>query len=135
VGCGYGFGNHQFRDMRSTAVAFARALQAGDTVRMRELSWGRIEDSVTAIGREVPPAYIQFATPTPELVTVEGGGIYQGSDFAEFLVSSARLDSCRGGVQVGVLMFDKTPRVTSVQLVPPLDSLPNDACRTAIDRS
>jgi hypothetical protein len=134
-GCGgYGFGNHQFRYMRETAAAFAQALQADDTLRMRQLSWGNVRDSITVFGREIPAAYRQFATPTPEMLTIKGGGMYQGAMSAEFLASSTQMSSCRGGVQLLVLMFDKQPLVVSVRLVPPPDSLTEDGCRTALGR-
>jgi hypothetical protein len=134
LGCGYGFGNHQFDAMKNTAVAFAQALQAGDTLQMRQLSWGEVQDSVTVIGRGVPRAYTEFARPTPQLITTEGGGIYAHAGQAAFLVASTRLDSCRGGVQLEVLVLEKNPRVASVRLVPPLDSVTDDACRAAIGR-
>lgn len=132
IGCGYGFGNHKFRDMRNTALAFARALQADDTSQMRQLSWGRVGDSVLAISRDMPPAYIQFAKPTPELITTEGGGVYGGSVAAGFLVTSTQLRSCRGGVELEVLILDHRPRVASIRLVPPPDSITDDSCRVAI---
>jgi hypothetical protein len=134
VACGYGFGNHRFGDMRHTAIAFAEALQANDTVRMRQLSWGRVQDSAAAIAREVPRAYVQFSKPTPELVTTEGGGVYGGSVAAGFLVTSTEMRTCHGGVQLEVMILDKKPSVAAVRLVPPPDSLTDDACRAAVER-
>jgi len=131
LGCGYGFGNHDFADAQSTAIAYAQALQAGDTARMRQLSWGTIQTGIPVLLREMPPAYTQFATPTPQLVTIHGGGIYGGSN--EFLVESKQLASCRGGIRVMVLTQKNTSRVASIHLVPPLDSVSDDACRKEIN--
>lgn len=127
--CGYGFGNCDFQRMRQTAVAFAQALQANDSARMRQLSWGEVRDSVGAIAREAPLAYVQFATPTPELVTLSGGGIYGGG--VAFLVRSTRLDSCHGGIRLDLELFGKDPRIVSVRLVPPIDSATSDRCPSA----
>lgn len=136
AGCGYGFGNHEFRGERAVAIAFAQALQVGDTARMRQLSWGTVNRNVPAIVRETPRAYTEFARPMPQLLTVgTAGGIYGGSGTAEFLVASGPLDSCHGGVQLFVLLVEKSPKIASIRLVPPLDSLSDDACRAAIDRS
>ena len=131
LGCGYGFGNRDFADAQSTAIAYAQALQAGDTARMRQLSWGTIQTGIPVLLREMPPAYTQFATPTPQLVTIHGGGIYGGSN--EFLVESKQLASCRGGIRVMVLTQKNTARVASIHLVPPLDSVSDDACRKEIN--
>jgi hypothetical protein len=135
TGCGYGFGNHEFRKEQAAAIAFAQALQVNDTTRMREMSWGIVKDNIPAIVRETPRAYIAFAKPAPRLLTIAGGGVYGGTGGAEFLVTSGQLDSCHGGVQLVVLLVDKTPKIASMRLIPPLDSLSDDACRAAIDRS
>ena len=45
---------------------------------------------------------------------------------------SPRLASCRGGVELAVLMLDRHPRVASVRLVPPPDSVTDEGCRAAI---
>jgi hypothetical protein len=111
------------------------ALEVNDTLRMRELSWGVVRDSVVAIRRDLPRAYGQFARPTPRLVTLEGGGMYQGDVSAAFLVTSRGLGSCNGGVRLDLLMIEQNPRVVSVRLQPPIDSVTDDACRAAIGRS
>jgi len=133
AGCGYGFGNHEFRRERTVAIAFARALEVRDTARLRQLSWGLVHDSIRAIVREIPAAYAQFSQPSPEPLTVHGGGIYGGD--GEFLFPSARLASCRGGVQLLVIMEQDAPRIVTVHLVPPPDSVTDAACRAQINPS
>jgi hypothetical protein len=135
TGCGYGFGNHEFREEKAAAIAFAQALQVQDTTHMRQLSWGRVKSGIPVIVRETPRAYTAFAKPAPQLLTIAGGGIYGGTGGAEFLVASGQLDSCHGGVQLFVLMVKNSPRIASMRLVPPLDSLSDDACRAAINGS
>jgi hypothetical protein len=135
TGCGYGFGNHEFREEQAAAIAFAQALQVQDTTRMRQMSWGAVKDSILAIVRETPRAYTAFTKPVPQLLTITGGGVYGGTGGAEFLVESGQLDSCHGGVRLFVLMVEKSPEIASMRLVPPLDSLSDDACRAAIDGS
>ena len=130
LSCGYGFGNREFALSRQTAVAFARAVQAGDTARMRQLSWGWVHDSAAAIARALPTAYTQFAKPTPQLLTLGGGGLYGGA--VTFLVRSTRLDSCRGGLRLDVGTFDKKALIVSVRPDPPPDTVTDYACRTAI---
>lgn len=132
VGCGYGFGNREFRNERKAAVTFAQALEARDTLRMRQLSWGVVRSGVSAIVRETPAAYTDFAKPAPELLTLAGGGIYGGTGSGEFLVESKRLSSCRGGIDLVVVRADTALGVASIRLVPPLDSITDDACRAAI---
>lgn len=79
----------------------------------------------------MPAAYTQFARPTPQIVTIHGGGIYGG--YNEFLVESRPLESCRGGVRLMMLTEKDTSRVMSIRLVPPPDSVSDDACRKQID--
>jgi hypothetical protein len=131
LGCGYGFGNREFTDARSAAIAFAKALQVQDTARMRQLSWGTVRSGLPVILREMPEAYTQFARPTPQVVTIHGGGIYGG--YNEFLIESRPLESCRGGIRVLMLTEKDTSRVASIRLVPALDSVSDDACRKQIN--
>lgn len=98
---------------------------------MRQLSWGTVRNGIPVILREMPAAYTQFARPTPQIVTIHGGGIYGGSN--EFLVESKRLESCRGGVRLLMLTEKDTALVASIHLVPALDSVSDDACRKQID--
>lgn len=133
AGCGYGFGNREFRDERAAAITFARAFEARDTARLRQLSWGVVQDSIAAIMQETPAAYAQFSKPSPEPVTIHGGGIYGGD--GEFLFPSTRLASCHGGVQVMVMMQQNVPRIVSIHLVPTLDSVTDAACRAQINPS
>ena len=132
VGCGYGFGNREFTDARSAAIAFAKALQVQDTARMRQLSWGTVRSGLPVILREMPEAYTQFARPTPQVVTIHGGGIYGG--YNEFLiVSRDHSESCRGGIRLLILTDKDASRVASIRLVPALDSVSDDACRKQIN--
>jgi hypothetical protein len=131
LGCGYGFGNREFAEEKSAAIAFAQALEVRDTARMRQLSWGTVRSGIPEILREMPAAYTQFARPTPQVVTMHGGGIYGG--YNEFLVESRRLQSCRGGIRLMMLTEKDTSRVVSIRLVPALDSVSDDGCRKQID--
>jgi hypothetical protein len=131
LSCGYGFGNHEFGRQRSTALAFAQTLQAGDTARMRSLSAPEAWGGLAALARQVPPAYLGFTRPTPDLTTREGGGIYSGK-FAVFLIHSTPLQSCNGGVQVTVATLTDRPQVITLRLVPAPDSLTDAACHRAV---
>ncbi len=131
LGCGYGFGNREFAEEKSAAIAFAQALEVRDTARMRQLSWGTVRSGLPVILREMPASYTQFARPTPQIVTIHGGGIYGG--YNEFLVESRRLASCRGGVRLMMLTEKDSSRVVSIHLVPPADSVSDDACRKEIN--
>jgi hypothetical protein len=82
---------------------------------------------------ETPEAYVQFSKPSPEPVTIQGGGIYGGS--GEFLFPSTRLASCQGGVQVTAMMQQNAPRIVTIHLVPPPDSVTDAACRAEINPS
>ncbi len=98
---------------------------------MRQLSWGTVRSGIPVVLREMPAAYTQFASPTPQMVTIHGGGIYGG--YNEFLVESRRLESCRGGIRLLMLTEKDTSRVASIRLVPALDSVSDDACRRQIN--
>ena len=130
AGCGYGFGNHEFRQERVAAIAFARALQARDTAQMRHLSWGRVQQGIPAIVRETPTAYVQLERATPRVVTLHGGGTYGG--YAEFRVESPSLATCNGGVALMMMTQNDTSRVVAIHLEPPPDSVTDDACRARI---
>ena len=127
TGCGYGLGNRKFGEEKGAAIAFAQALEARDTARMRQLSWGAVRSSVPSIVQNMPAVYTQFAKPKPDILTVSGGGIYGGD--GEFFVPSGRLGSCRGGVRLSMIMEKDAPRVAAIRLVTPLDTLAADACR------
>jgi len=135
IGCGYGFGNHELRDERAAAIAFAQALQRHDTTRLRRLSTGAVKSGIAAILRQTPRAYIAFAKPAPHVLTVEGGGVYGGRGGGQFLVASEQLESCDGGVRLVVILVGESPKVTWMRLVPPPDSATDDACRVAITGS
>jgi hypothetical protein len=132
LGCGYGFGNGRFGAMKRTARAFAVALESKDTLRLRELSRGDLQRDIVAMLRDLPPAYAQFARPTPEVITAQGGGLYASPVSATFLVRSTLLKTCSGGVELYVLVLNAQPRVQSIRLVPALDSIDDETCRVAI---
>jgi hypothetical protein len=123
------FGSPDFGNARATAVDFAKALQAGDTGRMRTLSIGIDEAELADFSSRVPAAYTAFADPERSLVTVEGGGIYGSGPVFVFRVPSTRLTACSGGVELSVLRLGRRERVTGVRLVPGVGSAADAQCR------
>jgi hypothetical protein len=127
------FGSPDFGNARSTAIQFATALAAGDTIEMRRLSMPEAGKRMVHLRSELPAAYTVFANPDRELVTVSGGGIYGSGAETVFRIQSSRLKSCDGGLEFAVVKSGGSQRVSFVRPVPPIDSLTDDACRAALN--
>lgn len=126
------FGSPDFASARSTATRFARALAAGDTVEMRQLSLPEAGKRMVQFRSELPAAYTVFADPERAMVTVSGGGIYGSGPETVFRIPSLRLRSCDGGLELAVIKSGGNQRVSFVRPVPPIDSLTDEACRAAL---
>jgi hypothetical protein len=126
------FGSPDFARARSTATQFARALAAGDTVEMRELSLPEAGKRMVQLRSELPAAYTVFADPQRALVTVSGGGIYGSGAETVFRIPSLRLQSCDGGLELAVVKSGGRQRVSVVRPVPPVGSLAGETCRRAL---
>jgi acyl dehydratase len=129
------FSSPDFASARSTATRFARALAAGDTVEMRQLSLPEAGKRMVQLRSELPAAYTVFADPERAMVTVSGGGIYGSGAETVFRIPSLRLQSCDGGLELSVIKSGGSQRVSFVRPVPPIDSLTGDACRAALAAS
>jgi hypothetical protein len=101
---------------------------------MAALSLPSAATKMAAARREVPPEYVAFARPRPEISARVGGGVYGGARYASFFVASTVLRSCHGGVLIDVLN-DKQPLVVSVRPEPPMDVAANDPCRDLLRHS
>jgi hypothetical protein len=126
------FGSRDFASARSTATRFARALAAGDTVEMRQLSLPEAGKRMVHLRSELPAAYTIFADPERSMVTVSGGGIYGSGAQTVFRIPSSRLQSCDGGLELAVIKSGGSQRVSFVRPVPPIDSLTDEGCRAAV---
>jgi hypothetical protein len=126
------FGSRDFGDARRTAVRFAEALHAGDTVAMRSLSMPEAGTHMVQLRSELPPAYLVFGDPLHSIRTVSGGGVYGSGAQTVFRIPSARLGSCDGGLDIAVIKVGGEQRVSFVRPDPPIDSVSDDACRAAI---
>lgn len=129
------FGSRDFANAQSTAIRFARALAAGDTIEMRHLSLPEAGKRMVQLRSELPTAYIVFADPERSMVTVSGGGIYGSGAETVFRIPSSRLQSCDGGLELAVIKSGDNQRVSFVRPVPPIDSLTDEACRAALAAS
>jgi hypothetical protein len=93
----------------ATARRFALALQAGDTVKMRQLSLPIAGSRMATAFAEVPRASTDFGS---DPVVVRRGN----PKAPDFFIASRKLSACHGGVLI-VVSPGTTPRVATLRPV------------------
>jgi hypothetical protein len=96
-------------------------VQAGDSVKMRELSMPLAGAKMAAALGELPRAYTDFGD---NLTVVRRGN----PGTPDFFVASRRLSACHGGIMISVSPDKKHPQVATFGPAPDMDSLADDPC-------
>jgi hypothetical protein len=96
-------------------------VQAGDSVKMRELSMPLAGAKMAAALGDLPRAYADFGD---NLRVVRRGN----PGTPDFYVASRRLAACHGGIVILVSPDKKHPRVATFRPAPDMESQADDPC-------